>query len=127
MADLSDTLDVFGRLRYGVPTSEKEAIAIRGDLPGAPVDHTADQDAANRYASGFLFAQEHPTLAPMVMPFVDRVRTGLFGDSPEMQSYATAGMNQALMGATARAPQAALQAKALRSPQPRPSEPQFPR
>ena len=94
--DAPDWLDVLGQLRYGVPTSEKEALAASGELPGAPVDRTADQERANRYASGYLFAQQHPTLAPATLPMVNFVH-GLFGDDPALQSQATAGMNRGLV------------------------------
>jgi len=90
--------DALGYLRYGMPTAKKEAMAASGALPGAPPDPTVDQDVANRYASGYLFAQQHPQIAPLVQPLVDRMRTAWFGDSPELQSYATAGMNRGLLG-----------------------------
>ncbi len=106
--DLRDVLDIAGLLRYGMPTSEKERLAISGTLPGAPVDHTADQDAANRYAAGYLFAKEHPILAPIVQPMVNRLKVSdlpLFGGStPDLQSQATAGMNQGLAAAGGRGP-----------------------
>jgi hypothetical protein len=87
--------DVFGQLRYGVPTSEKERIALTGALPGAPAANKADPAEAERYASGYLFQKEHPVLASTVQPMVDRVRLAWFGDSPELQSYAHAGANAA--------------------------------
>lgn len=96
---MSDLLDLFGKLRYGRSTAEKEAIAAKRALPGAPYDPSADQEIANRYASGYLFAENYPRLAPAVMPVVNMARTGWFGDSPEVQSYANAGMNRALMDA----------------------------
>ena len=92
---LADLLDQIGRLRYGVPTSEKERIALSGTLPGAPAANTQDASEAQRYASGYLFAKEHPALAELVQPAVDTARIGWFGDSPELQSYATAGANSA--------------------------------
>jgi len=89
-----------GRLRYGVSTAEKEAIARRGELPGAPVDRSAGQEKADRYAAGFLFAKEHPDLAPILQPMVDRLKTSdlpyFGGESPEVQSYASQGMTRAL-------------------------------
>ncbi len=93
---LSSAADQAGRMRYGVPTSEKERLAASGSLPGAPQDQSADQGAANRYASGYLFGQAHPTLAPMVQPAVDMLKTsdlpGIGGESPEAQSYASHGV-----------------------------------
>ena len=93
-----DFLDWFGNLRYGMPTSQKEVLAISGALPGAPQDMTAEQTIANRYASGYLFGREHPTLASMVQPFVDMVKTSdlpFFGGStPEEQSYASEGVRR---------------------------------
>lgn len=98
--DAESLLDFVGRLRYGMPTDQKEALAASGTLPGAPVDRSADQAAANRYASGYLFTKNHPTIAPMVMPLVSQLRTstlpGFGGDSPELQSLAISGMNTAL-------------------------------
>ncbi len=94
MAGLADLLGV---LRYGVPTDEKEQLARMGSLPGAPVDRTADQAAADRYASGYLFGKTHPVIAPAVQPFVNRLKTSdlpFFGGStPELQSQAQAGVN----------------------------------
>lgn len=96
MVDLTDLL---GYLRYGMPTSQKEALAASGALPGAPKDNTVNQDAANRYAAGFLFQRAHPTLAPIVQPLVNQIKTStlplLGGSSPELQSQATAGANAA--------------------------------
>lgn len=97
----ADALDIPGRLRYGVPTSRKEALASARALPGAPKDDSADQDVANRYAAGYMFAQQHPHLAPLVQPFVDAIKTSdlplIGGASPELQSYAVEGMNRALL------------------------------
>jgi hypothetical protein len=92
---LADLFDQFGRIRYGVPTSEKERMALTGELPGSPSAAKADPLEAERYASGYLFAKQHPALAEVVQPVVDRVRIGWFGDSPELQSYAQAGANAA--------------------------------
>jgi hypothetical protein len=86
--------DELGRLRYGVPTSEKERLALTQSLPGAPVPD-ADAAEAERYASGYLFAREHPVLSEVAQPVVDRIRTGWAGDSPELQSWATAGASAA--------------------------------
>jgi hypothetical protein len=88
-----DFADQLGRLRYGVPTSEKERLALSGSLPGSPSAATEDASEAERYASGYLFAREHPVLQALVQPTVDAARIGWFGDSPELQSYATAGAN----------------------------------
>ncbi len=87
-----------GALRYGVSTADKERLAIGRELPGAPEDATADQDPANRYAAGYLFAQEHPTLSSVVQPFVDMLKTSdlpfFGGSSPELQSWASHGATQ---------------------------------
>ena len=87
-----------GNLRYGMPTADKEVLARQGSLPGAPRDTSADQAAADRYASAFLFAKEHPTLSSVVQPLVDRVKTSdlpfFGGDSPELQSFAQQGANR---------------------------------
>lgn len=92
---LNFLLDQAGRIRYGVPTSEKEALARSGSLPGAPEDFSAGQEKADRYASGFLFGQEHPYISQMVQPLVNRIKTSdlpfLGGSSPELQSYASEG------------------------------------
>lgn len=103
MPNWSDYLDVLGQLRYGVPTSQKEALAAQGALPGAPQDPTAEQERANRYASGYLFGQQWPNVAPAVQPWVDRIKTSnlpfLGGSSPELQSYASQGVAK---GATSK-------------------------
>ena len=95
-----DILDLAGVLRYGVPTSEKERLAVSRELPGAPADVSPEQGAAHRYASGYLFAQQHPTIAPIVQPLVDRLKVSdlpLFGgSSPELQAYASQGVTRAL-------------------------------
>lgn len=93
---LSSLADQFGRLRYGVPTSEKERLArTPGALPGAP-RADADAEEADRYASGYLFGQTWPRLAPVLQPYIDRLKVSdvplLGGSSPELQSYATQGV-----------------------------------
>ena len=94
--------DVAGTMRYGVGTAEKERLAVSGALPGAPLDQSADQDVANRYAAGYLFGQQYPNLAPAVQPYVDRIKTSdlpfFGGESPEVQSWASHGVS---MGAGA--------------------------
>jgi len=96
-----DLLDLAGTLRYGMPTSEKERLARSRALPGAPKDTSAEQAPADRYAAGYLFAQAHPTIAPMVQPYVDQLKTSslpfLGGSSPELQAYASQGVQQALI------------------------------
>jgi hypothetical protein len=62
MGALSDLLDQAGRLRYGMPTSQKEAMARAGSLPGSPTPD-ADAEEADRYASGYLFSAAHRTLS----------------------------------------------------------------
>lgn len=127
----SDVADQAGRIRYGVPTSEKERLARTGSLPGAPSG--ADAETADRYAAGYLTTRQHPSLYPAIAPYIDATKTSapadilgalLGGDTPTVQSYATSGMNQALLdrsNAELR-PKAALQADALRpSPRPQPS------
>lgn len=98
---LGELADAPGRIRYGKSTSQKEALARARALPGAPLDTSAGQEKADRYASGYLFAQNWPRLAPIVQPYVDALKTSdlpLFGgETPESQSYATAGMNRALI------------------------------
>jgi hypothetical protein len=122
-----DDVDIPGRLRYGMSTADKEAAASSRSLPGAPADNTADQDVANRYAAGYLFAQQHPHLAPVVQPLIDALKTSdlpIFGGaSPELQSYAHEGMTRAL--AERDKTRGAAQASALRSyPHPQPSQPE---
>lgn len=97
--DVRDLFDLVGSIRYGAPTSEKERLAISGSLPGAPEDRTAEQDAANRYAAGYLFAKEHPRFSRLVQPLVDAVKTSdlpwVGGSTPELQSYASHGATRA--------------------------------
>jgi hypothetical protein len=91
-----DYLDLLGQLRYGMPTSEKEALAAKGSLLGAPVGASAEQDRGNRYAAGYPFGKQSPRLAPTVQGRVDRIKTSdlplLGGSSPELQSYASEGV-----------------------------------
>lgn len=104
--NLDDVFDLAGYLRYGMPTSEKEALALRGDLPGAPPAASADAEEAQRYAAGYLFGKAHPTIAPVVQPFVDALKnTGIPGmgkvpfiteGRPELQDYAGRGLARAL-------------------------------
>lgn len=86
--------DQFGRIRYGVPTSEKERLAREGNLPGAP-DPAQGVEEADRYASGFLSGQTWPAASDIIQPLVDRVKTSdlpfFGGDDPELQSYASEG------------------------------------
>ena len=100
--DLRDLLDLAGVIRYGVPTAEKERMAIESTLPGAPQDFSAEQTAANRYAAGYLFGQQHPEIAETVQPWVDLIKVSdlplLGGSTPEEQSYASEGVRRALMG-----------------------------
>jgi len=124
MPNVMDLLDIAGRLRYGVPTSEKEAAARRGDLPGAPVDNTADQARADRYAAGYLFGKAHPTIAAAVMPIVSQLKTSdlpvLGGSSPELQSYALQGAQRGIQDAQPRAADLLSQ---MFAPKPQPSQP----
>ena len=120
MPDIGEILDATGYLRYGMPVARKEALAAGRSLPGAPADQSEDLDAANRYASGYLFAKQYPRIAPFVQPLVDMLKTSdlpfFGGSSPTLQSYATAGMNQALMQRPGPPPSASSQAAALRRP-----------
>ncbi len=97
--DWRDFFDT-GILRYGVSTAEKEKAALARALPAAPIDTSAGQEKANRYAAGYLFALHWPRLAPKIMPIISATKTSnlwkLGGDDPELQSYAQAGMNRAL-------------------------------
>ncbi len=94
-----DAADQLGRLRYGVPTSEKERLARTGELPGAPSPLTTGVEEQDRYASGFLSGQTWPNASELFQPLVDRVKTSdlpfFGGDSPELQSYASEGSRRA--------------------------------
>ncbi len=92
-----DAVDFLGKLRYGSGgTTGKERAAASGYLPGAPADNTADLDRANRYAAGYMFTKNHPTIAPYAIPAASFLH-GIFGDDPNTQSYAQEGMNRALL------------------------------
>ena len=101
-SDGDSFLGKLGKLRYGVSTEDKERLAISGGLPGAPQDNSAGQEKSNRYASGFLFAKQNPTIASLVQPLVNRIKTSdlpfVGGSSPELQSYASQGVSRALSG-----------------------------
>ncbi len=90
--------DPAGELRYGVPTSEKERLAITRALPGAPAVG-ADDAPAQRYASGYLSAKANPDLTAALLPLISQLKVSdvplLGGSSPELQSQAEAGANQA--------------------------------
>jgi hypothetical protein len=111
-----DLLDALGSLRYGRSTADKEALAAAGSLPGAPKDTTADLERGNRYASGYLFGQNWPNLAPAVQPLIDTIKTSdlplLGGSTPELQSFASEGVSRgASSGPAGNAIVAALIAK----------------
>lgn len=93
--NLRDLLDVAGQIRYGMPTSAKEVLAVSGALPGAPVDRSAEQDAAKRYAAGYLFTREHPDAAKVLIPAATYIHA-LFGDV-DTQARAHEGMNRAML------------------------------
>lgn len=97
---MGSPLDYFGVLRYGVPTSEKEKLAREGNLPGAPKDTSEDQAAADRFAAGFLFGFRYPSLAEQLLPTINALKTSdlpfFGGDSPELQSFASQGMQQGI-------------------------------
>lgn len=101
MGAIRDILDQAGRLRYGVPTSEKERLARAGALPGAP-EPDEDAEEADRYASGYLFSAAHPTLSRVVQPLVSRLKVSdlpaFGGSSAELQSFADAGAAMARRG-----------------------------
>ena len=105
---LSKLMDLPGYLRYGVPTSEKERLAVSGELPGAPEDPSASQDVSNRYAAGYLFGREHPTVSRAVQPLVDMVKTSdlpfVGGSDPELQSWASQGVRSGSEAAGPRVP-----------------------
>jgi len=89
---LETLLDLLGKLRYGMPTSQKEAVALQGSLPGAPPVRGADAAEAQRYAAGYLHARQYPQASRLSVPLAALIR-GLFGESPELQSYAAQGAN----------------------------------
>ena len=95
MADIRDVSDILGYLRFGRSTAEKEALAASRSLPDAPEDNTADQDVANRYAAGYLFAQRYPKIAQQILPYVTQIKIAA-GSDPVLQSWAHTGMNRAL-------------------------------
>ncbi len=73
---LYDLADQFGRLRYGVPTSEKERMAVSGEVPGAQPIQYNDRDVAreNRRAAAYLFGKTWPRLAPVIQPAINRFK-----------------------------------------------------
>ncbi len=90
----SKLADQLGRLRYGVPTSEKEAFA-RQEMAPMIGDESEDLANSDRAAAGYMFAEQWPRVQEAVQPWVDRARIGWGGDTPEEQSYATYGANLA--------------------------------
>ena len=89
---------MMGLLRYGVPTSEKERLARGGELPGSPRADTEEAEEADRYAAGYLFGQQWPTASRYMQPLVDMVKTSdlpfIGGADPELQSWASHGVQQ---------------------------------
>jgi hypothetical protein len=88
--------DQGGRVRYGVPTSEKEAMAIRGEIPGhVPAnDNTMlGQDIEQRRAAAYLFGKTWPWLGPNWQPYIDKFRSGE-GDDPRVISVAQSASEQ---------------------------------
>ena len=89
--------DPLGRLRYGVPTSEKEAFA-REAMSSKIGDFSEGQAPSDRAASGYLFERAYPELQKRAQPWIDAARIGWFGDTPEEQSYASYGANLSRLG-----------------------------
>lgn len=90
-----------GAVRYGVSTAEKERLARERTLPGAPEDRSENQEAADRFAAGFLFGFHYPQIAPYIQTLVNRVKTSdlpvFGGSSPELQSHAVHGMEMGIL------------------------------
>lgn len=104
---VEDPLDQLGRLRYGVPTSEKERLARTGELPGAPtynptLSDEENMERADRYASGYLFGKARPQVSSFIQPLIDMLKTSdlpaFGGSSPELQSYASEGARRGRFG-----------------------------
>jgi hypothetical protein len=99
---------MLGLLRYGVPTSEKERLARSGELPGSPQADTEEAAEADRYAAGYLFGLNWPAASKFIQPMVDMVKTSdlpLFGGAnPELQSWASHGVQQGRQAAGPRLP-----------------------
>ena len=95
---LSEMANQAGRLRYGMPTSEKEVIARQRSLPGAP-EVDSDAEEADRYAAGYLFRKNRPRASKALQWLASRANVSdmpFFGGSkPELQSYADAGATAA--------------------------------
>ena len=81
----------------------KERLARGRELPGSPRADTEDAEEADRYAAGYLFGQNWPTAAGYIQPFVDMLKTSdlplLGGAGPELQSWASHGVQQGQMAA----------------------------
>ncbi len=128
--DWRDLADPIGYLRYGMSTADKEVLARNGSLPGAPVDKSEEQKVADRYAAGYLFTRQWPTLGPILQPVANMIDTdtGIInpfgGSSPELQSYASEGQNHAMLENRSAAAQAA--ALRMAAPTPRPAPPPTP-
>lgn len=83
--------DVGSRIRYGVPYAVKEAMAIRGEIPGYDPRNArsaAGQEIEQRRAAAYLFGRSHPTWGPEYQPFIDMFRQHVGGDSPDVLSVA---------------------------------------
>ena len=90
-------LDLPWKFRYGVGPAEKYRRAIAGEIPGAqPIHSEQDVEREERRASGYLFAQRHPTLAATVQPAVDALRTHVFRDDPSVVAAAQQGQRAAI-------------------------------
>lgn len=82
--------DAVAQARYGVPWEEKEAMAIRGDIPGAdPRNGSSDlgQEIEQRRAAAYLFGRQWPTLGPWLQPGINALRY-VEGDDPRVIAVA---------------------------------------
>jgi hypothetical protein len=90
--------DLGGRIRYGVPTAEKEAMAMRGEIPGhdpANMKTGTGMEAEQRRAAAYLFGKNYPNLGPNWQPIIDRVLRS--GDDPKVLAVTQTAVEQGAM------------------------------
>lgn len=95
--------------RYGVPFDEKEAMAIRGEIPGYdPKNGSSDlgQKIEQRRAAAYLWGKTHPQYGPDSQPFIDLFRRVVEHDDPRLlavtQDAAEKGSQDTLTAEAAR-------------------------
>lgn len=93
-----DVTDLGNLIRYGMTGPQKDALAYGAKLPGAP-SYTQNPAAADRYASGYLFGQQWPSIAEPVTGAIGAGRYKFGPDvDPALQAAGNAGAAAGVAG-----------------------------